>query len=154
MSNLPLDKELLQHSTDFTLELIAEFDSQHQKMRKEIEAQRQALLDGTLGNPGQEALADKDTVNKDTEPTGNTRQLEGNRTMIKLKQFRKSLFLLWQQRTNKTSTDSAPVRETELRVAKRMSGSVEKSSTKLHSLRSISFLHASKEIRRVISLKS
>ncbi|ORX76503.1 hypothetical protein K493DRAFT_363690 [Basidiobolus meristosporus CBS 931.73] len=87
MSTPTSNKDLLHHSTDFTLELIAEFDSQRKKMHEEIEAQRRALNDGTFQEPGQLV---QDIPATPTAPalTGDVQPQHGNRAFIKFKHIR------------------------------------------------------------------
>ncbi|KAK9763275.1 hypothetical protein K7432_010197 [Basidiobolus ranarum] len=159
MSNTRVSKELLHHSTDFTLELIAEFDSQRKKMHEEIEAQRRALRDNTFEEPSQEIPCTNPTLDTKPETTEEIQPTKVNRTVIKFKQLRKSLVHFWKQHTSKTDVASTPVKVTELKRGKTLSKDMlsvrnDKPSAKFHSLRVAPFLNSSKETQSVASLKS
>ncbi|ORX91549.1 hypothetical protein K493DRAFT_303997 [Basidiobolus meristosporus CBS 931.73] len=97
-NSLPSSQERLRYSTDFTQELIAEFDTQRRKMHQELEAQRIALERGYLQfkEPADSGSAEADMPDPDDQANPrSTSPAKPRKGGNNFKTLRKNILQIW-----------------------------------------------------------
>ncbi|KAK9716835.1 hypothetical protein K7432_006623 [Basidiobolus ranarum] len=90
--------ENFRYSTDFTRELLAEFDTHRRKMHQELESQRMALESGVPLPDEQtvtESTPQKKQENPDEVPPKPVSPVQERKTGHKLKTLRKNILHMW-----------------------------------------------------------
>ncbi|KAK9763806.1 hypothetical protein K7432_009198 [Basidiobolus ranarum] len=110
---LPTSNEKFRYSTDFTRELIAEFDTQRRKMHKELEAQRIAL---ESGNRSSKELEDTESIEEDiTEDSEKNcpksmSPVKERKGGYKFKTLRKNILHMWRSHEVSSKEETANMR--------------------------------------------
>ncbi|ORY01916.1 hypothetical protein K493DRAFT_298118 [Basidiobolus meristosporus CBS 931.73] len=102
--------ESFRYSTDFTRELLAEFDTQRRKMHQELETQRKALESGTFLPEEQvsfEPTLESKVENSDASPVKSTARVKERKTGHKFKTIRKNILHMWRSH-DVSSKEKAP----------------------------------------------